>query len=71
MKKMNLTLAVLFAASLAFTACKKDYTCTCKVSNQEIKVPLNDQKKGDAEDACTAAQTTYKVADPNAKCTLD
>ncbi|MCU0442688.1 MAG: hypothetical protein MUE96_09845 [Bacteroidia bacterium] len=71
MKKMNLALAVVFAAAITFTSCKKDYTCTCKISGAESKSELKDAKKGDAEDACKALETTGKLVDPAAKCTLD
>lgn len=70
MKKINLALAVVFAASLAFTACKKDYTCTCKMNGTESKSELNDAKKSDAEDACKALETTAKMGDPSASCSL-
>lgn len=55
----------------ALASCKKDYTCTCKVNEQSIKIPLTDYKKKDAEDACDAAKTTYSNADANTTCTLD
>ncbi|RYD57982.1 MAG: hypothetical protein EOP56_06840 [Sphingobacteriales bacterium] len=73
MKKIA-SIAVIAIFAVGFTSCKKDYTCTCtwKVGN-ETKTQASafgKQKKGDANDACDALETTYKMADPNAKCEL-
>lgn len=69
--KKTLTLAVATLLSAAFmTSCKKDYTCTCKVLGQTVTVAIGKAKKKDAESTCTAAQTTYKMGDPNATCSL-
>ncbi len=62
----------MFVASLALTAtsCKKDYTCDCTVNGQTLSARFANSSKGDAEDACAALETTYKVASPTATCTL-
>lgn len=69
MKKL---LTIMFVASLALaaTSCKKDYTCECTVGGQTISAPIANASKGDAEDACTSIETTYKVASATATCTL-
>ncbi len=54
----------------ALTACKKDYTCSCKVDGQTIDLPYKKVKKDDAESACSSAQATYKIADDAATCSL-
>lgn len=73
MKKTLLTLAA-GVAMLSFASCKKDYTCTCQVTAGGVKTtpafPINDAKRGDAHDACDAAETTYRIADPNAECEI-
>jgi len=71
MKKLFLSAIVVFVAT-AFTSCKKDYTCECKFSQgtPDINIPIEDAKKADAQDACDQAETTYKIADANANCTL-
>lgn len=71
MKRMKLTMAVLFTASLAFTACKGDYTCNCKISGVDKKTEFKDVKKDEADDDCEQLETVGKFTDPNAKCTLD
>jgi len=62
MKKAFAILAVvaLFGAT---TSCKKDYTCTCTtkvtgLDDQTSVLPLGKQKKGDAEDACKALESS-------------
>ncbi len=71
MKKLILGAIVLFIAG-ASTSCKKDYTCEYKFTQgtPDINIPLENAKKADAEDACDQAETTYKIADANANCTL-
>jgi len=61
MKKTFAILAVvaLFAST---TSCKKDYTCTCTVSGlDDVVIPLNDYKKGDAETACELSDASYQI----------
>ena len=68
MKKLMLLGAAI--AMLSVTACKKDYTCACTVSTGNIDLEFENAKKQDAEDACQAAEDTYKILDPNASCSL-
>lgn len=68
MMKKVIAIAVLGVFVLA--SCKKDYTCECSVDGETINLPYNKQKKKDAEAACDAAETTYKMGDPDATCTL-
>ena len=69
MKKVALLAAVVGMFSM--TSCKKDYTCECSgdseyTSNVEIKKA----KKKDAEATCDAAETSYKMIDDAASCSL-
>ena len=66
MKKLFI-LAVV-AIGFTMTSCKKDYTCAC-TGAVTIDIPIQNAKKGDAEDACKAAQTTYSAAG-STTCTL-
>ena len=68
MKKLVLAVAALGLISL--TSCKKDYTCTCKVSGSEIKTEIKDVKKSKAKDGCSALETQSKMIDANASCSL-
>ena len=61
MRKVFAILAVV-ALIGATTSCKKDYTCTCVTKATGFDdittvIPFNDQKKGDAEDACAALES--------------
>ncbi len=69
MKKLSLLCAVLFA--LSFTACKKDYTCTCTTLGQDSISEMTNVSKSDAEDACSALETAAQLVDSDATCTLD
>jgi hypothetical protein len=73
MKKF-LFLTVAVGMTLSLASCKKDYVCTCTYNdgsaNQTIEVPINNAKKSDAEDACAASESVYKVIDANASCSL-
>jgi len=69
MKKLSLLCAVLFA--LSFTACKKDYTCTCTALGVDTVSPLDNTSKSDAEDACSALETTAQAIDSTATCVLN
>ncbi|NOQ73673.1 MAG: hypothetical protein GQ574_16825 [Crocinitomix sp.] len=70
MKKL-LLFSVVLGGLAVMSSCKKDYTCDCTFTSvPELSIELNKYKKGDAEDACTSAETTYKIADSGASCTL-
>jgi len=55
-KGLLLILGTAFIASMCFTSCKKDYTCTCTYTDAAMGgpdvYPLNKQKKKDAKSAC-------------------
>lgn len=69
---MKKVLIGIFAiGALALTSCKKDYVCDCTItsstddgagnvtsSTTDLATPLNDYKKSDAEEACTALDET-------------
>jgi len=70
MKKLSLLCAVLFA--LSFTACKKDYTCTCSTFLGDVATPIENVSKSEAKDTCSEAETALQEAgDTTATCTLD
>jgi len=71
-KGLTIILGAAFLMALGFTSCKKDYTCECTFTapTPMISIPFEKSSKSDAEDGCTAAQTTYKIADPGASCSL-
>ena len=71
MKKVLLFAVVLGAVS--FTSCKKDYDCTCTVTNSGTvlssnTVTLENVSKSDAEDACSSSVT---VGTSTTACELD
>lgn len=52
MKKV-FAIAVLTLAVFSFSSCRKDYTCTCKISGQvEETIPILKSKKSQAETFC-------------------
>ena len=61
MKKVTfIAIAAFFTLSLA--SCKKDWSCKCTVTvggaSSTIDNPINGATKKDAEDACTAFETS-------------
>jgi len=54
-KGLLFILGVAFIASMGFTSCKKDYTCTCTVEffgvSSSASTVIHDTKKN-AKDAC-------------------
>jgi len=61
MKKIAPIVAIALFA-VAFTSCKKDYTCTCKATGKtDITIPIAKAKKADAKKTCDAANTTYSA----------
>lgn len=70
MKKFSLIAIVFAFAAIAFTSCKKDYTCTCDVTwENSLLFPtgdttftssatFEDAKKDDAEASCNAGDAT-------------
>ncbi len=51
MKK--LILPALFLGAIAFTSCKKDYTCSCTESGITIEYTMTESKKAAAAAICT------------------
>jgi len=74
MKKVALFFAVALVASMTLTSCSGDYTCACEYSLMGTKttpeVTWKDVKKSEAQDACDALATQYKIVDSAAKCEL-
>jgi hypothetical protein len=65
MKKVFAVVAVV--ALLA--SCKKDYTCSCTIAGVTSKTEIKDAKKADAEDACSALNTSASLV--GGSCSLD
>jgi hypothetical protein len=76
MKKL-LSLSIAFALVVGLSSCTKDYNCTCVFTNPgdtsstTLNIPIANVKKSDAEDACSLSETTYRIVDPTANCTLE
>jgi hypothetical protein len=71
MKKMFFTAAV---ACFVMSSCKKDYTCKCTgtgLPDQYSNIEIKDAKKKDAEEACNAFNTTYKIYSSDINCSLN
>jgi hypothetical protein len=58
MKKFAPIVALAFFGAMAFTACKKDYSCKCTATIAGVSVDtswsLGKQKKKDAKSTCDA-----------------
>jgi hypothetical protein len=68
---MKKVLAVAALSVFGLASCKKDYTCKCTFTNgSSLNIEYQKVKKGDAEDGCASAQTTYQAADAGAKCAI-
>lgn len=65
---------ILFVAVLGMitlSSCKKDYTCACTFTGgATLNIAIEKSSKKDAESACDSAESTYKVADAAASCSL-
>lgn len=69
MKKVaSIAMIALFAVS--FTACKKDYTCSCTGSSlaADIDYTYEKVKKDEAETACNTSNTAWALG--GGSCTL-
>ncbi len=77
MKKV-LPLMVMAVAASLFTSCKKDYTCTCTMTNTIMgstttnsqAYPIKDASKGDAKKACDDMTTAFTLGTTTASCKL-
>jgi len=75
MKKFAFIFGVAFVATLAFSSCKKDYTCSCTYKGVDgetatIDAEFKDAKKKDAENACDQLKATWALVDPATTCVL-
>lgn len=63
-------IAAIALFAVAFTSCKKDYTCECKGGTgvPDMNYEYNKQKKADAEAACKTQSNAYTIVGGN--CTL-
>lgn len=73
MKKITLVAVAAIGMTL-FASCKKDHTCTCKVtmggSTQEVSYTMPKTSKSDAKKACDTYQSTATMAGATASCSL-
>jgi len=69
MKKL-LTILALSIFVLAFTSCKKDFTCECTVDGDTQNVEYKSVKKSDAKKSCEEVETTWKGLGAEASCNL-
>lgn len=68
---MKKVLVVAALSIFVLASCKKDYTCKCTFTNgSTLNIEYQKAKKGDAEDGCASAQTTYQGGDSGAKCAI-
>ncbi len=56
MKK--LILPALFLGAIAFTSCKKDYTCDCKINGTTVGTTVINDTKSNAKDKCDEGDQT-------------
>jgi uncharacterized lipoprotein YajG len=78
MNKKSLLMIGAVASIFMLASCKKDHTCTCTYTDNstspstKVTVPITfaKSKTKDAQAACDASATTYKMAYPDAACTL-
>lgn len=69
MKKIA-PIAALALLAVAFTSCKKDYTCSCSDSTgDKQEIEIKDAKKKDAKAACDGWSTIWALSD-NGSCSL-
>lgn len=80
MKNLTLVAVLAIFGTLAFSSCKKDHTCTCKVTDNigagtdtTWTIEYKDTKKKDAKKQCDQIETTYQafgMGIVNADCSL-
>lgn len=62
-------IAAIALFAVAFTSCKKDWTCECKDGSGDVEnYPLKDLKKSDAKKSCDATGSIYTIV--GGSCTL-
>lgn len=68
MKKITLIASsALLLATVAFTSCKKDYTCVCSYTDPtsntttSVESPLGKHTKKDAKSACEGLNNNYAM----------
>lgn len=60
-------IAAIALFAIAFTSCKKDYTCECTVLGTTVPTEFKDVKKKDAQDDCDKLDASAKIVDGNCK----
>ncbi len=70
MKKIIVFGAFAVLGVVALSSCKKDYTCTCTINGSSASTTYKDVKKKDAEASCESLETTSKILDPGASCSI-
>lgn len=73
MKKIALVAVAAISMSL-FASCKKDFTCSCKVtsggSTSEVAQTYPKTSKSTAKKACESYESTVAMAGATAECSL-
>lgn len=55
-------IAAIALFAVAFTSCKKDWTCECKDDTGEVtNYPITNVKKSDAKKSCDATGSLYTI----------
>lgn len=73
--KQFLVTGVLMLFLVAFSACKKDHTCSCTYTDgagdtQTATTVIPDASKKDAKEGCETLEATLKVGFSDASCSL-
>jgi hypothetical protein len=77
MRKLLFVVLLLGLIALAYTSCKREFTCTCIIQyfDKDTFVFSNNYgnvNKGEAEKACAAAEDAYlSLEGYDGECTLD
>ncbi len=66
MKKIA-PIAAIALFAVAFTSCKKDYTCTCTINGQSSSYKYTKVKKSDAKKSCDALNTSASAVGGSCK----
>lgn len=67
--KQYLPLALLIFVAMAFTACKKDFTCTCSTDGVTDRHVIQNVKRSHAEDECYQRDAVDQLS--GGSCTLN
>lgn len=63
MKKLALLCAGLLFVAVAFSSCKKDWTCKCTINGVSVDYTIEQKTKADAKTACDVYVTGTTVCE--------